>query len=113
MLELNMDKLQMLVENNFISNNKVEWHTDNEGNLLNIKIHTRYSTLYIFWADLAEAHYMILFDARKQRIYIKDISYKQEVSDLVIETLKNMSNIVFSTYRACIKLSDDFERVNN
>ena len=113
MLELDTDKLRTIVENDFISNNKVEWHTDNNGDLLHIKIHNNISTLYICWADLAQAHYMILFDARKQRIYIKDITYSQEISHLITETFKNMTDIAYSTYRKCIKLSDDFERVKS
>lgn len=112
MLELNLDKLQTIVGNDFLEGHRLRWHYDNEGKLLNIKIHTKYSALYIFWADLMETKYMILFNARKQRIYIKDITYKQENSDLIAETLKNMIDIVFSTYRTCIKLSDDFERVD-
>lgn len=113
MLELNIDKMQDLVRKAFMSLEKIKWKTDKEGKLYSISMHSEWSTFDIFWFDLGDAHYSVLYDSRKQRIYVRNETFKPEIKELLLNGFKNTLDILFSTFYKCIKVSDDWERIDN
>ena len=113
MLQLNIDKMQELVRKYFMNPEKIKWKTDKDGKLYSISMHSEWSTFDIFWLDLGDAHYSVLYDSRKQRIYIRDETFKPEIKELLLNGFKNTLEILFSAYRACLKISDDWERIDD
>lgn len=113
MLPVNIAKMKDLVYKEIISPAKIKWKTDAYGNLYSISMHSEQTSFDIFWFDINDNHYSVLYDNRKQRIYIKDETHKPEIRDYMINNLRTLKDVIYSTYHTCIKVTDDWERIDN
>ena len=112
MLEFDENKMIDIVYDEMMHENNIKWHRDKDGNLLTIVFNDEVSTFRLFWFDIGEIHYCVLFDARTQKLCIKDETRMRDLHDLFAEVIRTMTKTRFGAYRSAIKLTDNFERVN-
>lgn len=112
MLEFDENKMIDIVYDEMMHDRHINWHRDKDGNLLSITFNDEISSFRIFWFDIGNLHYYVLFDAKKQRLYIRDETQMKVLHDLFAEVIRTMTRTRFDVYRSSIKLNDNFERVN-
>lgn len=112
MLEFDENKMIDIVYDEMMRAKNINWHRDKDGNLLSITFNDEVSTFRLFWFDIGELHYCVLFDAKTQRLYIKDETKLTTLHELFAEVIRTMTKSRFGAYRTAIKLTDNFERVN-
>lgn len=112
MLEFDENKMIDIVYDEMMKNRNIEWHRDEDGNLLSLTFNDEISTFRLFWFDIGELHYCVLFDAKTQRLCIKDETKLTTLHELFAAVIRTMIKSRFGVYRTAIKLTDNFERVN-
>lgn len=113
MLEFNEEKVKDLVCEEIIMKERIRWKTDPDGNLFQIYMHTPTSTFTLFWFDVGNLNHVVLFDARQQKIIIKNITNKLEFDAVLSGSIKNMVDLLFTLYDVKIHLSDDYKKISN
>lgn len=115
MLEFDENKMIDIVYDEMMRDRNIKWHRDKDGNLLSITFNDEVSTFRLFWFDIGQLHYCVLFDSRTQRLYIKDETQMRGLHELFAEVIRTMIKMRFGeyrSYRSVIKLTDNFERMN-